>query len=1054
METRIEIYKDSLWQPLRLQNEKAIKYNALINRVGKVESREISHTNTFSIPSIYHNINILGLNLFNPRDMAQAMNAKYEARYYIHDKLVQQGYVVINNTNGGDIKINFIDEALDLVDKWGSTTFQELLQSDILEFPADYDTAINEIRDFDLSVNSVVTRTNEVGSRGYRLCLFPNTLNTIGEKFQLDINEDRQDDVFNPYQSRPLWNVKSLFDLATETYGFTPIYDDSVNWDEVANTFIISDGLDKNKKGESGTQSVTYNSISSNNPYYIDSNILGFSKKTLFTYGSQQSLRPDDIPNWVDPSSLIGSNGTTPWMSKNTVFVPQVETSNSGTLHFTANYPVSGLEQYLFITLWKNPVDGDDILDQSYFPLQTAHPKITLNSTGADVDMIVDKTIFDEVPAIPSGSNLHTGGWTGTDWSYSSGNDTVSKSVSNDETFSTGVSGVNTIGDKLVVEFTIDSYTSGDLFISVGGSTPEQITIFNVAGQIIKKTLTQPSTSAIFQFSGSFEGTIGNIELHKGTPATELIGTMTSYGRSATATPGGNMTQLTVAETFLPEGVVAFDKYGQYLPNVLDLDFAAPNKSIKDLLSAAMHQQGILMNIDSKNKEVKFFNYGEYEQQKINGNYSDWSSYLLEYNKLVYNTDYGNGFGKRNRIGLSSPFPGNTFDVSLDNGGLDSKYKDFNQDEVRLFKDVQNVVDVQNTTAANQYFEYEHHGLGLVEGNGTIGPIDQERVDGTLQGQLPLVDHVENVNYASLPDGVKYWYRIVDEAVRVECQMLLPVDIFRNLDISEPVYVEKLNGFYIVEEIKGYQDAQTPVTVKLIKLIDNIQGEASSTPSSVVPAISLTAFGQQQSFFNMYKIVSNTSFVNYTPTAATVTITKMTDHPNSGGTETTTTETAAVPIASPYTGASNEFLSSNPIQTSEIGWYKVQVQDDNDAALVSNVVYAYRGDQTPVTPPSVSAYVDQINNNGTPTGTADIVWSYNDFTGSGGLPTTATLSWRKKDYFSGTYLGNLRTTSWNTSSTNGTTNHDFIDGAGFYELTLTTNEATSSTPLLGGYFVL
>ena len=76
METRIEIYKDELWQPLRLKGNSSIKYNSVINKVGKIESREISHTNTFSLPYIHENIEALGLNVFNTRDMAKALNTK------------------------------------------------------------------------------------------------------------------------------------------------------------------------------------------------------------------------------------------------------------------------------------------------------------------------------------------------------------------------------------------------------------------------------------------------------------------------------------------------------------------------------------------------------------------------------------------------------------------------------------------------------------------------------------------------------------------------------------------------------------------------------------------------------------------------------------------------------------------------------------------------------------------------------------------------------------------------------------------------------------------
>ena len=57
--------------------------------------------------------------------MAKAMNAKYEARFYVEEKLLQEGFIVINNTNDGKIKVNFIDDALSIVEKWGETSYEE-----------------------------------------------------------------------------------------------------------------------------------------------------------------------------------------------------------------------------------------------------------------------------------------------------------------------------------------------------------------------------------------------------------------------------------------------------------------------------------------------------------------------------------------------------------------------------------------------------------------------------------------------------------------------------------------------------------------------------------------------------------------------------------------------------------------------------------------------------------------------------------------------------------------------------------------------------------------
>ena len=109
--TRLEIEKDGIFISLKLGKEIDIKYNNVINKIGKVDTREISHSNTFSIPYIHHNIEALGLNVFNTTDLAIGLNQKYPAKYYKEGTLLQEGFVVINNTEGS-IKLNFIDEGV------------------------------------------------------------------------------------------------------------------------------------------------------------------------------------------------------------------------------------------------------------------------------------------------------------------------------------------------------------------------------------------------------------------------------------------------------------------------------------------------------------------------------------------------------------------------------------------------------------------------------------------------------------------------------------------------------------------------------------------------------------------------------------------------------------------------------------------------------------------------------------------------------------------------------------------------------------------------------
>ena len=148
--TRIEILKEGTWIFLELGTDKTIRYNSVINKIGKTSTREISGSNTFSIPWTFHNVQTLGLNTFNTISLAASLNQKYEAKYYNEDTLFQVGFVVINNMDSGPININFIDEALFITEKWGATSYNDLLKDSSLPISAEYKTAISEMVNYDM----------------------------------------------------------------------------------------------------------------------------------------------------------------------------------------------------------------------------------------------------------------------------------------------------------------------------------------------------------------------------------------------------------------------------------------------------------------------------------------------------------------------------------------------------------------------------------------------------------------------------------------------------------------------------------------------------------------------------------------------------------------------------------------------------------------------------------------------------------------------------------------------------------------------------------------
>lgn len=704
--TRIEILKDGSWVSLLLRDNQVIRYNVVINKIGSMSNRDLSHSNTFELPYVHQNIQALGINIFNKNKLAKAFNSRYIARYYVKDKLTQKGYLIINNTENGSINVNFIDEALDIVDSWGSITYYELLNSKTINIPSDYRDAIKIMQSYYINQNSILTRLPIVSSRGYHLAKFPNNLNAIGEKFQLDKDGVRQIDSFNPYQSRPIFNVKALFDIAIESFGYTADYDKSVDWLKLSQTYMVGKDLSQNQKGDNTTVVKTYPTINNQSPaIYIKDFFLIFLLRTTFVYPKDvNAIYPQDLnPNFVLKDYFAGG-----WtLYKNykkidrCILIPDISVTYNGYMEWS----------------WK----------------------------GKFLETNTDQLKSHNIQAI---------------WE--------------------SITGVGYVTSDL----TVDTYTHDE--------------DTNIAKVKINKT--QLITPPI----GGFKliGVVFDILVQGGTAGSSVP----------------LIQNMVYTETFLPPNTISYDDFGQYEAFNIDLTHAAPRETVKDLLSAIMQKEGILISFDNSNKVIKLFTYGSYITRKQENKFRDWSKYLLKYMPISYNTDYGNEYAKKNEIGLESPFKGNTVTLELLNQGKQSKYKDFIQNLSKKFKDVENVEFIQNNNTP--YFEYTNKGLGLVESpNSGLGTLRQIRADGASQGFFSGLAQVYNVNGLNLSNGILEWYDLIDNSVRVEAKFLIPTFEIRNLDMSEPIYVEYLGGFYIIEEIQEYIDAQTPVSIKLIKMI-------------------------------------------------------------------------------------------------------------------------------------------------------------------------------------------------------------------------------------------
>src|SRR5690606_11738473 len=542
---KLKIFTDGAWKTLVLKDSSSIKYNKVVNRIGDYSTREISHSNTFSLLQIHENTTALKLNYFNHRDLAKSLNSKYLCKYYIDETLFKEGFLVINNTNNNEINVNFIDKSLTILSIWENVTFKELLLDDIFERPADYQEAIDEMKTYFLDMSAPVTSfLSEVGNRGYNLSLFPNNLNMIGDKFQVDSTGVRADNIFNPYQTRPVFNAKAVFDLACETFGYTPIFDPSVDWEDMATSYIVPEGLAKTE--DKNTTEVQYAPVEVQpikgavRLELKEQGPLVWGVKKIYSVvtdeESNRSIKPNTSPGWVHPSNWFND-----YLDEKCIFQPDFSQTQFGKIRVSVrdidtfrgaptNDFVFGGNVGIPVSYWENLTPGGDVV-----------PKVIIHQ----------------------------------EFNYSNS----------------------------VMSWSID-----------------------------KTELQNPPQGA-----GA------------------LIGVMFTYiDKPNYSTNFTTVTESVITETFVDPNVITYDDYGQFETETLDLTYAAPEKSLKDLIKGLMNQAGILLDINEENKTIKFFNYNLYVTNISQRKYSDWSKYLRKYNPFNFNTDYGDKYGANNNIGLGS----------------------------------------------------------------------------------------------------------------------------------------------------------------------------------------------------------------------------------------------------------------------------------------------------------------------------------------------------------------------------------------------------------------
>ena len=704
IQKRLEILKGDEWIEVEFYYGQGIKYNNVINKIANTTERSLSHSNTFEIPWTKQNIDALDLNVFNAASLANSLNEKYEAKYYIDGIVIQQGFVVINNMDGGTPSLNFIDGALSLIDEWGSTTYKEFLQDDTLlsNVSSSYITAIDTMKSYSMSKTTALTVLGNISGETFPVAYFPNNINTIGEKFGVNENDVRVLNQFNPYQSRPVFNAQAFLNMITEAYGYNLIENPSIDWAKMAVTAICADGLAKGEKDAEGSSSeVIWPEIDLSDFHYeaVANNSTGaIITQVAMRFPTAVGVIPNDVANFPNfPTSVLGTASI--FHSNRTLFVPDVSAGNVGTINFKG--------------VVENNYGGNGTYDGTFI----VYEDVTITN-----GYIIEEAVVD------------TGG----------DNDTIS---------------------------TVDWTMNKNQFDSP----------------------TDPNA-----------GSVVGIYLLR-----EDVGTQSGTGR---------MTDMIVTESILASGIVSFDDYGQYLQDNGDLTFAAPTKTIKTIVNGILQRFGALIEINHIDKEVEIFTYESYITSKDAGNYVDWTNYFQEYASPNFNTNYGNEYAIKNKLGLGSPYLGNTVERYLGNQVNNSKLKEFATNYNTEFSDVTLLVVVNNTVPYN---EFSIGGTSMVEFDYASTVLTQGRyitANGT-QGTITGIPFMTNVDFSVIPNGLDAWYTLIDESVRCKPTFLIPQEEIRSLDIKLPIYIGKLGGFYIPEEIEQYEDETIPVKVKLIKLV-------------------------------------------------------------------------------------------------------------------------------------------------------------------------------------------------------------------------------------------
>lgn len=707
---RVFVHNDVDWDELDLTDGNGVRYNSLVNLITKPSERKISHSNTLSLPLTSNNIKSLRLNLFNHLDLASKLNKKYRALVKSGEQTIRECYLVINNTHG-DINVNLIDKSLDLLDLWGSTTFRQILTDDaiIANMPTAYQDTIREMQDYYIEISNVLPQLSHISGLTVPLAEFPNSLNPIGDKFNIKSDKDRQSDTdFNSRQSRPVFNARSFLEASCYAFGYSPILDNDIDIVKLQDTYITPKSTQNPSIDESAKTSISFSS--NTGAQYEDlahpdfrREIMLYKRHDFPNDDDGKWITPNEVPNFVPSLAFWGD--ASHWGDDACIYQPTLTQSTYGTIFY---------ENAIF----------------------------DANSDKRRTRVFV-KALYE---------NALTGG------------PVVWKDVTHTPDRTNWVEGVG-LGD---LSFTIEKEqlvsppTGGKKFIGIMVAVQADTWLDQFYSDIVAK-------------------------------------------------------QSDVIETYREWEGILYDEHLQYeLGTYPDLRLEAPDTFIKKLMSSILNNSGLLIDIDEESKKVTFYPYDRYETKFNNSDFVNISDYVIKGTRPRFDTNFGTQYGQINRFQLTSPYPGNTFDLKLTNQDVDSKLDILVTNTVKEFKDVSEVIRLTNR------YEFTNKDLGLVEsardsgGNLVNLSLTQADIDGVSIGAISL-PHINNYNYGVLPKGVTTWYSLINKGVRVTDEFIIPNDVYKGISLKDLFFVDKLGGAVIIEEIKEYKDQYTPVAISFIR---------------------------------------------------------------------------------------------------------------------------------------------------------------------------------------------------------------------------------------------